>query len=115
LSTRPKQQALATSKGLGVANLGVQEKREAIAAARVDYLPKLLGNDLYSHFNSNLGLVETARTGRLGILPVGTRTVAVRGINQDANLLSLTLAQPITKLIAVNAAVKIARADEEIA
>src|SRR5262245_31607618 len=42
-----KQRALSTSKGLGLANLGVREKREAIAAARADYLPKLLGNDLY--------------------------------------------------------------------
>src|SRR5262249_36094288 len=66
-------------------------------------------------FNSDLGQVLTVRTGRLGVLPVGSRTVSVRGINQDANLLSLTLFQPITKLIAVNAAVKIARADEEIA
>src|SRR5262245_25786596 len=110
-----KQRALATSKGLGLANLGIQEKREATAAARTDYLPKVLGSDLYFHFNSNLGEILTVRRGRFGILPVGTRTVAVRGVNQDANLLSLTLFQPITKLIAVNAAVKIARADEEIA
>jgi outer membrane protein TolC len=111
-----KQRALSTSKGLGLAKLAIREKQEATAAARTDYLPKLLANDLYFHFNSNLGVVETLRTGRLGILPpVGTRTIAVRAVNQDANLFSLTLAQPITKLIAVNAAVKIARADEEIA
>ena len=110
-----KQRALSTNKGLGLANLGIMEKREATAAARTDYLPKLLASDLYFHFNSDLGVVQTIRTGRLGILPVGTRSVAVRAVNQDANLFSLTLAQPITKLIAVNAAVKIARADEEIA
>jgi outer membrane protein TolC len=109
------QRALATSKGLGLANLGVAEKREATAAASADYLPKLLANDLYFHFNSNLGEVLTFRSGRFGILPVGVRPVAVRAINQDSNLFSITLAQPITKLIAVNAAVKIARADEEIA
>jgi outer membrane protein TolC len=110
-----KQRALSTNKGLGLANLGILEKREATAAARTDYLPKLLASDLYSHFNSNLGVVQTILTGRLGILPVGSRSIAVRAVNQDANLFSLALAQPITKLIAVNAAVKIARADEEIA
>jgi outer membrane protein TolC len=110
-----KQRALSTSKGLALANLGVQEKREATAAARTDYLPKVLGSDLYFHFGNNLGKVVTVQTGGLGVLPVGSRTVAATVVNQDANLFSLTLAQPITKLIAVNAAVKIARADEEIA
>jgi outer membrane protein TolC len=98
-----KQRALAANKGLVLANLAVQEKREATAAARTDYLPKLLGNDSYFHFNANLGVVNTVRTGRLGILPVGAQPVAVTAIKQDSNLLALTLAQPITKLIAVNA------------
>lgn len=109
-----KQRALTTSKGLGLANLAIGEKREATAAARADYLPKLIANNSYFHFNSDLGIVNTVRTGRLGILPPGTRTVAVTAVNQDSNLFSLTIAQPITKLIAVNAAVKIAEADEEI-
>jgi outer membrane protein TolC len=107
-----KQRALATSKGLGLANLGIQEKREATAAARTDYLPKLLGNVLYFHFNSDLGQVLTVQRVRRGLPP---RTIAVTAVRQDASLTSITLAQPITKLIAVNAAVKIARADEQIA
>jgi outer membrane protein TolC len=109
-----KQRALSTNKGLALGNLGIREKREATAAARTDYLPKLLGSDLYFHFNSNLGRVLTVARGRLGILPPGT-PIAATAVRQDSNLFSLTLAQPITKLIAVNAAVKIARADEEIA
>ena len=36
-------------------------------------------------------------------------------VNQNANLAAITLAQPITKLIVINAAVQIARADTEIA
>ncbi len=36
-------------------------------------------------------------------------------MNQNATLTAITLAQPITKLIAVNAAVQLARADAEIA
>jgi outer membrane protein len=110
-----KQRALAANKELGLATLGIREKREATAAARTDYLPKLLGNVTYFHFDSNLGVVNTIRTGQLGILPPGARTIAVNAFNQDSSFAAITLAQPITKLIAVNAAVKIARADEQIA
>ncbi|AGA30269.1 TolC family protein [Singulisphaera acidiphila] len=109
-----KQRAITTNKGLELANLGIQANREATAAARADYLPKLLGNVNYFHFNSNLGVVQTIRTGRLGILPVGSRSIAVNAVNQDSSLAAITLAQPITKLIAINAAVKIAKADEQI-
>jgi outer membrane protein TolC len=110
-----KQRALATSKGLELANLAIREKGEATTAAKRDYLPKLLGNVAYFHFNSNLGVVNTIQTGRLGILPVNAHTIAVTAVNQDSTLTSITLAQPITKLIAINAAVKIAKADEQIA
>ncbi len=110
-----KQRALATNKELELGKLNISEKREVTLAARTDYLPKLLGNLTYLHFNSNLGSVNTIKTGRLGVLPPGSRTFAVNAINQDSEFAAITLAQPITKLIAVNAAVKIARADEEIA
>ncbi len=110
-----KQRALVTSKGLGLANLAIKEKAELTAAAKTDYLPKLLGNVTYFHFDSNLGVVNTIRTGQRGILPPASRTIAVNAVNQDSSLATITLAQPITKLIAVNAAVKIAKADEEIA
>jgi len=110
-----KQRALVTSLGIGLANLGIGEKAEATAAARTDYLPKLIGNVTYLHFNSNLGKVETVRTGRLGILPPGAHPITVTAVNQDSSLAAITLVQPITKLIAVHAAVRIARADEQIA
>ena len=80
-----------------------------------DYFPKLLGNFNYFHFNDNLGKVATFRTGKLGILPPGTRTIEAAVTNQDSTLTAITLAQPITKLIAVNAAVQLARADTVIA
>src|SRR5262249_58532272 len=44
-----------------------------------------------------------------------SRTITVTALNQDSSFATITLAQPITKLIAVNAAVKIAEADEQIA
>ena len=110
-----RQRALCSSKGLTLGQLGVQEKAEGILAARADYLPKLLANVTYLHFNDNLGKVNTVRTGRLGILPPGSQTVTVNAVNQDSSLVAITLVQPITKLIAVNAATRIARADREIA
>jgi outer membrane protein TolC len=98
--------SLANNTGLIVGRLGVQEKSIAVDAATRDYLPKLLGNFNYFHFNDNLGKVGAFRTGTLGILPPGTRTIAASVVNQDSTLTAITLAQPITKLIAVNAAVQ---------
>jgi outer membrane protein TolC len=107
--------ALANNSGVNLGRLSVQEKAIAIDAARRDYFPKLLGSFYYFHFNDNLGKVATFQTGRLGILPPGSQTIAASVMNQDSTLTAITLAQPITKLIAVNAAVQLARADAEIA
>jgi outer membrane protein TolC len=107
--------ALANNTGLTLGRLGVQEKSIAVSAAKRDYFPKLLGNFNYFHFNQNLGKIATFHTGTLGILPPGTSTVAAVVSNQDSTLSAITLAQPITKLIAVNAAVQLARADAQIA
>jgi outer membrane protein TolC len=110
--TEARQLALSNNKALILARLNVQEKGYAATAARKDYLPKLLAIDDYFHFNDNLGSVLTFQTGKLGLLPPGAvfRNVAV--FNQDSNLASLMVAEPITKLIAVNAAVQLARADQ---
>jgi outer membrane protein TolC len=110
-----KRLALANNTGLALGRLGVQEKSIAADAARRDYFPKLLGNFYYFHFNDNLGKVATFRTGKLGLMPPGTQTIAAVVTNQDSTLAAITLAQPITKLIAVNAAVQLARADTVIA
>lgn len=110
-----RQLVLANNKELNLARLNIQEKLFATSAARRDYLPKLLSNVDYFHFNTGLGSVQTVRTGRLGILPPGARTLAVNVLNQDSTLVGITLAQPITKLIMVNAAVQVAKADQAIA
>jgi len=107
--------ALTNNTTLTMGRLSVQEKSIAVDAARRDYFPKLLGNFYYFHFNDNLGKVATFRTGQLGILPPGSRTVEANVVNQDSTITAITLAQPITKLIAVNAAVQFARADTVIA
>jgi outer membrane protein TolC len=110
-----KSRALALNRDLTLARLAVQEKSIATSAAKTDYFPKVLGNVSYLHFNQNLGDVVTVQRGRFGILPPGTTTRAINVLNQDSTLGSFTVAQPITKLILVNAAVKLAGADAVIA
>jgi outer membrane protein TolC len=110
-----KQLALANNKALQLARLNVQEKQHATSAAKKDYFPKVLGNVTYFHFNEDLGRVVTVQRGARGILAPGARTLSVAVLNQDSALSTVFLAQPITKLVAVHAAVQIASADEVIA
>lgn len=107
--------ALDNNKSLSLARLNVEEKGHAAAAARKDYFPKVIGSDTYFHFNDDLGSVVTFQRGRLGILPPGSRIINATVINQDSNLAAIMVGQPITKLIAVNAAVQLARADQDVA
>jgi outer membrane protein TolC len=107
-----RQLALQQNQSLMLARLNVVEKGHATAAARKDYLPKVLGADTFFHFNDDLGSVVTFQTGARGILPVSARTINAAVLNQDTNLATLFVAQPITKLIAVHAATQVARADE---
>jgi outer membrane protein len=111
-----RQLALGNNKALALARLNVEEKQHATAAAGKDYFPKVLGNVTYFHFNDNLGTVVTVQTrGRFGLLPPNFQTVSASVLNQDSTLSTVLVAQPLTKLIAVNAAVQIARADENAA
>jgi outer membrane protein TolC len=110
-----RQLALQNNKALALARLNIAEKGYATDAARKDYFPKAIAFDSYTHFNDDLGKVVTIRTGRFGILPPGSRFVSVAVVNQDTNYAGVLAVQPITKLIAVNAGVQLARADEIIA
>lgn len=110
-----RQLALANNKSLELGRLNVSVKEYATSAAWRDYLPKIIGVDDYFHFNQDLGTVITIPGRPRGFLPAGAITREVAVFNQDSNLATVMLAQPITKLILVNAAVKLARADREIA
>ncbi len=110
-----KQLALADNKSLGLAHLSIQEKRLVKAAAWKDYFPKILGNVTYLRFNDDLGSVLTLKNRGLGILPPGGLAFNVAVFQQNSTFTSALVVQPITKLIAVNAAVQIARADENAA
>ncbi|HVS37688.1 MAG TPA: TolC family protein [Gemmataceae bacterium] len=107
-----RQLALAGNKSLTLARLNVIEKQHAADAARKDYLPKIMGVETYFHFDHDLGSVVTIQRGKLGLLPPGAAFVDATVLNQDTSLATVFVAQPITKLIAVNAAVQLARADE---
>ncbi len=110
-----KGRALALNRDLLLGRLAVQEKSLATEAARADYFPKILGNVNYFHFNQNLGNVLTFQRGKFGVLQPGSSAIPINVIRQDSTFGSFTVAQPITKLILVNAAVKLAGADATIA
>jgi outer membrane protein TolC len=110
-----KQLALQNNKALALARLNVEEKQHGITAATKDYFPKLLGSYYYFHFNDPLGEISIANSGALGILPPGTIFKNTAVVNQNAPIGIAMAAQPITKLIAVNALVQIARADTNAA
>jgi outer membrane protein TolC len=99
-------QALAHNKALTLAHLNVASKQQGALAATKDYFPKLMGNVTYFRFNDPLGTVLTTRGGN---------TIAATVLNQNTTLSTAMIAQPITKLIAVNANVQVTRADERIA
>jgi len=110
-----KQRALASNKMLDLARWSVKEKHYAATAARKDFFPKVIGSDTYFRFDRELGTVVSVEHGTRGILPPGTTTHALAVFNENSNLATLFVAQPITKLIAVDALTKIAQADEAIA
>ena len=110
-----RQLALQNNQSLALARINVDGKQHATAAARKDFFPKVIGSSTYFNFNDDLGSVVTVQTGKRGILPVGQVTQNVAVLNENSSLTTMFLAQPITKLIAVNALTQIARADERAA
>src|SRR5262249_32921462 len=95
------------------ANMNIESKDYATRATRADYFPKLIGSSVYFHFNDALGTVLTTRgRPRLGI---PSQTIAANVLNQDTSLTTLMAAQPITALLKIRQAGRVARADEQIA
>src|SRR3954468_5072175 len=106
-----KQRALANNKLLNIGGLNAESKAFAIKAARSDYFPKVIGTELYTHFNEPLGTVLTTRgRPRLGVPPI---SIAANFLNQDTSLLNIGVVQPVTDLLKVRQGVKLAKADEQ--
>jgi outer membrane protein len=108
-----RQQVLANNKLLKLAALNVQSKGHATSAARADFFPRIVGNNVYLHFSDSLGEVFTTK-GRT-ILGVAPKSIAVNVFKQDSSFTSVVLFQPITDLLKVRDGVRIAKADEQIA
>ena len=105
-----KDLALENNKLLELGRLNVVEKHHVARAAKKDYFPKVLGTLTYLRFDDDLGTVLTTP----GVL-LPAVTVPVNVVNRDVPMATVLMVQPITKLIAVSAAVDLAKADEGIA
>jgi outer membrane protein TolC len=133
-----KDRALANSKVINLALVNVQSKGESISVARADYFPKVFGSSVYFNFDQSLGQILTTRGRQIQITSTPTTinkgqlsfTINKPGltvVNGPSNVFSIPLidqnlavstvaaAQPITDLLLVRQAVKVARADEQIA
>jgi outer membrane protein len=116
-----KQRALNENKLLNLAALNTESKEYAIKAARADYFPKITANELYFHFDENLGTIlsvpSKTLTGPLGrpLVSFPGTTVAASVLNQDTSLMTLGAVQPITDIFKIRQGVKIAQADQQIA
>ncbi len=101
-----RTRALGNSKALQLALLVVEEKEHERRSVQAAYAPKVGALALYAHFDKFLG---TVLTGPLG----NTRSVPV--LNQDQRFAAVHVTQPLTPLFKIRQAVRIARADEQIA
>jgi outer membrane protein TolC len=116
-----KNRALSNNKLLNMGALNVQSKAFAVKAAQSDYFPKVVGSDIYLHFNDDLGKVITTQgrtlTGPLGrpLLTFPPTAIEAAVLNQDSNFLLISAVQPLTDLLLVRQGVNIARADQGIA
>jgi outer membrane protein len=116
-----KARALGNNKLLNLAALNAQSKAFAVKAARADYFPKIVGTEVYLHFNDDLGTVLTTQgrtvsgpRGRpLAMFPAASVNLPV--VNQDSSVANIGAVQPLTDLLKVRQGVKIAQADEQIA
>jgi outer membrane protein TolC len=101
-----KSRVLQYNVAMTLTSLQVTQKCHALAAARKDYLPKLLTAFSYFHFDQDLGTVVKTP----GIFNPAT-AISVPVVNQDAPMFIATAIQPITPLFKVREAVNIAEAD----
>jgi outer membrane protein TolC len=91
--------------------LSVEAARQHRKGVQADYFPKFGATFLNLHFTDFLGQVVTVRRPFMGV----TQEVPIQVVNKDQTVAALTVVQPITPILQVHQAVKIARADERIA
>jgi outer membrane protein TolC len=91
--------------------LTVEAARQHRLAVRADYFPKFGATAFNIHYTDFLGQIIAVRRPLLGV----SQQAPVAVFNQNQTFAALTVVQPITPLLQVHQAVKIARADERIA
>ena len=89
----------------------VEAAKQHRLAVQADYFPKFGATFLNLHMTDFLGQIVQVRHPIAGVVT----QVPVQIINQNQTLAALTFVQPITPLLEVRQAVRIARADERIA
>jgi hypothetical protein len=105
-SVDPAKAALAR-----LGQLSIEAARDNRLGVQADYYPKFSATFVNMHFSEFLGNVLSVRRPLLG----SVTQVAIPLISQNQTVAVLTLTQPITPLLQVHQAVRIARADERIA
>jgi outer membrane protein TolC len=107
-----KQSADPAAKPLArLGQLSVEAAREHRLGVQAQYFPKFSATFFNLHFTEPLGQVITVRRPILGMS--SQFPIAVFG--QDQTFAALSFVQPITPILQVRQAVRIARADERIA
>jgi outer membrane protein TolC len=105
-----KQQAASASNPLArLGQLSVEKARQHRLGVQADYFPKLSAGFINLHYSDFLGL--TAKFRR----PLLSMPIPVPLFSQNQTAVNVSLIQPITPLLQLHQAVKIARADERIA
>lgn len=99
--------AVAASKAKELASLNRTAARYHLQAVQADYFPKINSSYFNLHFNKFLGKeIEFQLFNRTAALPL---------LSQNESIFAVTVTQPVTPLLQVHEAVKVARADERIA
>ena len=106
-----QQAAAGQNPMVRLGQLQVEVAKQSRQVWEASYLPQVSGTFLNLHFNKFMGEQVQVRRPLLGI----NQTVGLPLLGKDSTLAAFTLVQPLTPLLKVQQAVKIARADENIA
>lgn len=109
--------ALDHNRGVRIAELKVEEKRKGVAEVRADALPRLSSEAYISSIQHTQALILPR--GSLAVIdqdaPVPEKDMSIKQGSDGVAYGAATLSQPLTQLIRINAAVRAARADVELA
>jgi hypothetical protein len=97
--------------GARLAQLSLDAAKQHRLGVEADYFPKFGATFANLHYTSFLGEVLEVRRPLLGL----TSQIPVPLLSQNQTIAALTFTQPLTPLLVVHQAVRIARADERIA